>query len=57
MQDKPQYIYIMYPLPIEEAENLPLPFKREASPPKIEYPSEDFVPLWFGNAKFPEDEE
>lgn len=57
MSDKPEYIYITYPIPADEAGRLPLPpfFRPAPAPP---FPSEDesFMPLWFGNACFPEDD-
>ena len=55
MSDKPEYIYIMYPIPIDEARRLAIP---PFSPPPAFIPPEDesFMPLWFGNARFPEDD-
>lgn len=55
MSDKGEYIYIMYPIPIEEARRLSLP---PFSPPHAFTMEEDesFMPLWFGNARFPEDD-
>lgn len=61
MQDKPKFFYITYPMPIEMAEEFPMPVRHdeksgaEASVPMGK--EDDFVPLWYGNARFPEDEE
>ena len=53
MSDKPEYIYIMYPIPIEDAKRLSptLPL-----PPFTAPDDDSFMPLWFGNARFPEDD-
>lgn len=57
MSDKPEYIYIMYPIPIDEAKRLPLPpFSRSAPAHPFSEEDESFMPLWFGNACFPEDD-
>lgn len=57
MQRKPEYIYIMYPIPIDEAKNLPfLPIGQPPMPPIAADDNENFMPLWFGNARFPEDD-
>ena len=54
MSDKGEYIYIMYPIPIEEARRLfPPQFN---PPPAFTTEDESFMPLWFGNARFPEDD-
>ena len=54
MSNKPEYIYIMYPIPIEEAQRLALP--PFSAPPFVKPDDESFMPLWFGNARFPEDD-
>lgn len=57
MQNKPEYIYIMYPIPIDEAKKLPfLPIGQPPVPPIATDDNENFMPLWFGNARFPEDD-
>lgn len=63
MDDRPKFFYITYPMPIEAAEEFPLPVRHDEKP--LEKPlvkavplsgEEDFVPQWYGNARFPEDE-
>ncbi|MBR5535226.1 MAG: hypothetical protein IKU60_01125 [Clostridia bacterium] len=56
MSEQPEYIYIMYPIPIDEAKNLPFFNKPPQLPSYLQDDNEDFMPLWFGNAKFPEDD-
>lgn len=57
MSKKPEYIYIMYPIPIAEAEKFPfLPFSKPSEQPFKIPDEESFMPLWFGNARFPEDD-
>ena len=54
MSDGPEYVYIMYPIPIDEVKKLPI-FKPVFQP--VSLPEEEsFVPLWFGTARFPEDD-
>ena len=55
MSDKGEYIYIMYPIPMEEARRL-LPPQFNPPPAFTMEADESFMPLWFGNARFPEDD-
>lgn len=58
MDQKLEYVYIMCPVPVEKLKDLSIPFLQSESPFSIPLaPDEDFVPLWYGNARFPEDEE
>lgn len=57
MDRKGEFVYIMYPVPIEVAQKMSLPFLHGNE--KVSIPTDeeqDFVPLWYGNARFPEDE-
>lgn len=56
MSDKPEYIYIMYPVKIEDATKLPFLPLALRQPDFIPPDEENFVPLWYGNARFPEDD-
>lgn len=52
------YVYIMYPVKLEKLKNMGLPFlapKEQKSPVEI-VDEEDFMPLWYGTARFPEDD-
>lgn len=56
MQNNGEFIYIMYPVRVEKLKKLGLPFlTAEDKVIPIEEEA-DFMPLWYGNAKFPEDE-
>lgn len=55
MSDKGEYIYIMYPIPIEEARRF-FPPQFTSPPAFTTKEDESFMPLWFGNARFPEDD-
>ncbi len=50
-----EYVYIMYPVKIEKLKGI-LPFGEEKASPVENIDEENFMPLWYGNAKFPEDE-
>ena len=51
------YVYIMYPVKIEKLKEIGLPFIKEEKRPPVEIVDEEnFVPLWYGTARFPEDD-
>lgn len=51
------YVYIMYPVKMEKLKQMGLPFVKEEKTQPIEMVDEEnFVPLWYGNACFPEDD-
>ena len=54
--EKSDFVYIMYPVKVEMLEGPSLPFieTEKKQIPMID--EEDFVPLWYGNARFPEDD-
>lgn len=45
----------MYPIPLEEARRLAIA-PLSTPPAFITREDESFMPLWFGNARFPEDD-
>lgn len=49
------FAYIMYPIKIEKLKKLGIGFDEEKQVIEIEE-NENFVPLWYGTACFPEDE-
>ena len=51
-----EFVYIMYPVKIDKLKAIGLPFFGENSVPLEKPDEENFMPLWYGNAKFPEDE-
>lgn len=53
---KDEFVYIMYPVKIEKLKGLGLPFTEEKPVLLENVDEENFMPLWYGNAKFPEDE-
>lgn len=60
MDDRPKFFYITYPMPIEAASEFPSPPVRHDKAENDTVPmsrEDDFEPLWYGNARFPEDEE
>lgn len=54
--EKSDYVYIMCPVPVEMLKGLPLPFLLNETPTTPIKEEETFVPLWYGNACFPEDD-
>ncbi len=54
--EKSDYVYIMYPIPVEMLKGLPIPFLLNDTPAVPMSEDETFVPLWYGNARFPEDD-
>ncbi len=50
------FVYIMYPVKIDKLKELGLPFAKEESPKMEIVDEENFMPLWYGNASFPEDD-
>lgn len=55
--EKPDYVYIMYPVPVKMLSELPLPFLPSQDETTVPMSEDDsFVPLWYGNARFPEDD-
>ncbi len=52
--NEPKYVYIMYPVELDKIKDIPLPIKENSIITVND--EEDFVPLWYGNAAFPEDE-
>ncbi|MBQ7876103.1 MAG: hypothetical protein IJ316_02325 [Clostridia bacterium] len=54
--EKSDYVYIMCPVPVEMLKGLPLPFLLNDTPAVPLSEDETFVPLWYGNARFPEDD-
>ncbi len=61
--ERPKFFYVTYPLPIEMADEFPMPQnvgaqKKDESNSSIPLSGEkDFEPVWYGNARFPEDPE
>ncbi len=55
MKENIDYVYIMCPVPVSMLKDLPIPFLQPAQPIPTQE-DDDFVPLWYGNAKFPEDD-
>ncbi|MBQ8003067.1 MAG: hypothetical protein IJ297_06460 [Clostridia bacterium] len=57
MNNNNDYVYIMIPVKAEMVKNLPLPFLG-ATPPEVPLAEdESFMPLWYGNSRFPEDDD
>ena len=59
MEDRPKFFYVTYPMPIEMADKFPVPKAIGESGEKAAVPmggEKDFEPVWYGNARFPEDE-
>ncbi len=54
--EKSDYVYIMCPVPVEMLKGLPIPFLTNDMPSVPTREDETFVPLWYGNARFPEDD-
>lgn len=54
--EKSDYVYILCPVPAEMLKNIPLPYPLDPKPPVPMLDDETFVPLWYGNARFPEDD-
>ena len=51
------YVYIMYPVKVEKLKGLGIPFVVEDRKIEAEViDEENFVPLWYGTASFPEDD-
>ncbi|MGM9552212.1 MAG: hypothetical protein ACI3XA_08165 [Clostridia bacterium] len=52
------FVYIMYPVKIEKLKEMGLPFltPKEQKPPVEIVDEENFMPLWYGTARFPEDD-
>lgn len=56
MNEKSDFVYIIYPVPVDMLRDLPLPFIKE-EPPRVPLTDDDsFMPYWYGNARFPEDD-
>lgn len=50
------FVYIMYPVKIDKLKGIGLPFQKEDKPPLEAVEEENFMPLWYGTARFPEDD-
>jgi len=56
--DVPEFFYVTYPLPINMADKFPAPAKMPPAKASSQVPlsdDEDFEPVWYGAAAFPED--
>lgn len=55
--EKPDYVYILYPVKTDALLNSGIvPVLPESNTVPMQ-DDESFVPLWYGNARFPEDED
>lgn len=50
------FVYIMYPVKLEKLRGIELPFLEKENPAVPKTEEEGFMPIWYGNACFPEDD-
>ncbi len=58
--EKPDYVYILYPVKTDallKSDIFPVLSEPDFSPAVPIQENDTFVPLWYGNACFPEDED